>query len=192
VEADDITQLLRRASAGDARASHELLPIVYAELHRVARRHLQGERRDHTLQATALVNEAYLRIFGGSQSRFPDRAHFLALASKAMRNVLIDHARARQADKRGGDLQRVPVDDTLTVAVESAERLISVLDLNAAIDALADEHPSAARAVEMRYFGGMTAEETALAVGQTVHVVQHDLRFAHAWLRRRLAGGASD
>jgi len=192
VDADDITQLLRRASAGDAGASHELLPIVYAELHRVARRHLQGERRDHTLQATALVNEAYLRIFGGSQSRFPDRAHFLAFASKAMRNVLIDHARARQADKRGGDLQRVPVDDTLTVAVDSADRLISVLDLNAAIDALADEHPSAARAVEMRYFGGMTAEETALAVGQTVHVVQHDLRFAHAWLRRRLAGGASD
>jgi RNA polymerase sigma factor (TIGR02999 family) len=109
-----------------------------------------------------------------------------------MRNVLIDHARARQADKRGGDLQRVPVDDTLTLAVDSAERLISVLDLNAAIDALAGEHPSAARAVEMRYFGGMTAEETALAVGQTVHVVQHDLRFAHAWLRRRLAGGASD
>ncbi len=192
MEAHDITQLLRRASAGDAGASHELLPIVYAELHRVARRHLQGERRDHTLQATALVNEAYLRIFGGLQSRFQDRAHFLAFASKAMRNVLIDHARARQADKRGGDLQRVPVDDTLSVAVDSAERLISVLDLNAAIDALADEHPSAARAVEMRYFGGMTAEETALAVGQTVHVVQHDLRFAHAWLRRRLAGGASD
>jgi RNA polymerase sigma factor (TIGR02999 family) len=192
VETDGITQLLRRASAGDAGASDELLPIVYAELHRVARRHLQGERRDHTLQATALVNEAYLRIFGGSQAQFPDRAHFLAFASKAMRNILVDHARARQADKRGGDLQRVPVDDALTVALDSAERLISLLDLNAAIDALADQHPSAARAVEMRYFGGMTAEETAQAVGQSVHVVQHDLRFAHAWLRRRLEGDAAD
>ncbi|HEY7291728.1 MAG TPA: sigma-70 family RNA polymerase sigma factor [Vicinamibacterales bacterium] len=192
METDGITQLLRRASAGDAGASDELLPIVYAELHRVARRHLQGERRDHTLQATALVNEAYLRIFGGSQAQFPDRAHFLAFASKAMRNILVDHARARQADKRGGDLQRVPVDDALTVALDSAERLISLLDLNAAIDALADQHPSAARAVEMRYFGGMTAEETAQAVGQSVHVVQHDLRFAHAWLRRRLEGDAAD
>src|SRR5262249_18856647 len=138
---DEITQLLRRAGAGDADASRELLPIVYAELHRVARRHLQRERKDHTPQATALVHEAYLSMFGGSPARFPDRAHFLAFASKAMRHILIDYARSRQADKRGGDLQRVPVDETLSVAVDSAERLISILDLNAAIDALADEHP---------------------------------------------------
>ena len=193
MESDEITQLLRRASAGDASATHELLPLVYAELRRLARRHLQGERRDHTLQATALVNEAYLKIFAGSAAaQFPDRAHFLAFASTAMRHILIDHARLRQATKRGGDLQRVPVDDTLTVAVDSSERLISILDFDAAIEALAEQHPSAARAIEMRYFGGMTAEETAHAVGQTVHVVQHDLRFAHAWLRRRLAVGASD
>jgi RNA polymerase sigma-70 factor, ECF subfamily len=185
-----VTRLLRRASAGDAAASDELLPIVYAELHRAARRHLRGERPDHTLQATALVNEVYLKIFGGSEAEFPDRAHFLAFASRLMRTILVDYARARNAVKRGGDLQRVPIDTHLEIAGDSADELISVLDLNAAIDALAKEHPSAARAIEMRYFGGMTAEETALAVDRTVHVVQHDLRFAHAWLRRRLASPA--
>jgi RNA polymerase sigma factor (TIGR02999 family) len=185
----DVTQLLRRVSAGDAVASDELLPIVYAELHRVARRHLHGERPGHTLQATALVNEAYLKIFGASGAEFPDRAHFLAFASKLMRSILVDYARARNATKRGGDLQRVPADDHLEVAVGSADQLISLLDLNAAIDVLSEEHPSAARAIEMRYFGGMTAEETALSLGRTVHVVQHDLRFAHAWLRRRLSSG---
>ena len=184
---DHVTQLLRRVSAGDAVASEELLPIVYAELHRVARRHLRSERPGHTLQATALVNETYLKIFGGSEAEFPDRAHFLAFASRLMRSILVDHARARNAAKRGGDLQRVAVDASLEIAVDDVEQLISLLDLNAAIDALAGEHPSAAQAVEIRYFGGMTAEETALAVGRTVHVVQHDLRFAHAWLRRRLA-----
>ena len=187
-----ITQLLRRVSAGDAVASEELLPIVYAELHRVARRHLRSERPGHTLQATALVNEAYLKIFGGADAEFPDRAHFLAFASRLMRSILVDHARSRNAIKRGGDRERVPVEDRLEVAVDSASQLISLLDLNAAIDALAEEHPSAARAIEMRYFGGMTAEETALALGRTVHVVQHDLRFAHAWLRRRLAAPPSE
>jgi RNA polymerase sigma factor (TIGR02999 family) len=188
----EVTQLLRRVSTGDAVASEELLPIVYAELHRVARRHLQSERPGHTLQATALVNEAYLKIFGGSDAEFPDRAHFLAFASRLMRSILVDHARAKNAIKRGGDRERVPVEDRLEVAVDSSSQLISLLDLNAAIDALAEEHPSAARAIEMRYFGGMTAEETALAVGRTVHVVQHDLRFAHAWLRRRLAAPPSE
>ena len=190
-----VTQLLRRVGAGDAVASEELLPIVYAELHRVAQRHLRRERPDHTLQATELVNEAYLKIFGGSEAEFRDRAHFLAFASRLMRSILVDYARARNAVKRGGDLQRVPADTSLEVAVDnsdSADRLISLLDLNAAVDALSEEHPSAARAIEMRYFGGMTAEETAVAVGQTVHVVQHDLRFAHAWLRRRLTSPTAD
>lgn len=190
-----ITHLLRRVGAGDAVASEELLTIVYAELHRVAQRHLRGERPGHTLQATELVNEAYLKIFGGSEATFPDRAHFLAFASRLMRSILVDHARAKNAAKRGGDLQWVPADTSLEIAVDdidSADHLISLLDLNSAIDALSEEHPSAARAIEMRYFGGMTAEETALAVGRTVHVVQHDLRFAHAWLRRRLTSPTTD
>jgi RNA polymerase sigma-70 factor (ECF subfamily) len=182
-----VTLLLRRATAGDASASDELLPIVYAELHRVARRHLRRERPHHTLQATALVSEAYLKIFGKSDARFPDRAHFMAFASRLMRSILVDYARARNSVKRGGTLQRVPADTNLDVVVDEADRIVSLLDLNAALDALAEEHAAAAAAIEMRYFGGMTAEETALASGRSVHVVQHDLRFAHAWLRRRLA-----
>jgi RNA polymerase sigma-70 factor, ECF subfamily len=187
-----VTQLLQRASAGEAAASEELMPIVYAELHRVARRHLSRERPGHTLQATALVNEAYLKIFGRGGAEFPDRARFLAFASRLMRSILVDHARHKNAAKRGGDVRKVAADTIVDVGVEQAEHLVSVLDLHVALDALAGEHPSAAQAIEMRYFGGMTAEETALATARSVHVVQHDLRFAHAWLRRRLAQPAQE
>jgi RNA polymerase sigma factor (TIGR02999 family) len=180
-----VTQLLRRASSGDRVASDELMPIIYSELHRLARRHLSHERPGHTLQATALVNEAYMRIFGRSNTDFPDRAHFLAFASRVMRSILVDHARARNAAKRGGDAQKVS-DGALEVALDETSHFISVLDLHAAIDELAASHPQPAQAIEMRYFGGMTAEETSVAVGRTVFVVQHELRFAHAWLRRRL------
>ena len=185
-----VTQLLRLARDGDRSAANELMPIVYPELHRIARRQLRSERPDHTLQPTALINEAYLKILG-SGAEFSDRAHFLAFASRLMRSILVDHARARNASKRGGDVQKVPVDTNLEIAVENADHSIKLLDLSRAIDALAEEHPSAARVIEMRYFGGMTAEETALAVDRTVHVVQHELRFAHAWLRRRLAARGS-
>jgi RNA polymerase sigma factor (TIGR02999 family) len=183
-----VTQLLRRAGEGDASASEELLPLVYGELHRLARKHLRGERPGHTLQATALVNEAYLKIVGTSGASFPDRARFLAFSSRLMRSILVDYARARDSEKRGGRLRRISADAEFDVAVDETERLVSVLDLNAAIDALSEEHGPAAQAIEMRYFGGMTAAETALVVGRSVHSVQHDLRFAHAWLRRRLAG----
>jgi RNA polymerase sigma factor (TIGR02999 family) len=184
-----VTQLLRRASAGDASASEELLPIVYAELHRLASSHMRREQPGHTLQATALVNEAYLKIVGQGDSEFPDRARFLAFASRLMRSILVDHARARNSAKRGGQAQHVPADTSLDIAVDEADRVISLLDLNAALDELAAQHPHAAQAIEMRYFGGMTAEETAVAVGRSVHVVQHDLRFARAWLGRRLSDG---
>src|SRR5262249_61193129 len=123
----------------------------------------------HTLQATELVNEAYLKIFGGSDAEFQDRAHFLAFASRLMRSILVDYARARNAVKRGGDLQRVAADTSLEVAVDdsdSADRLISLLDLNAAVDALSKEHPSAARAIEIGYLGGQTAEQNGRCVGR--------------------------
>jgi RNA polymerase sigma factor (TIGR02999 family) len=185
-----ITELLRRVRSGDESASDELLPLVYGELHRIAQRHLRKERPGHTLQATALVNEAYLRIFQGSQPQFADRAHFLALASRVMRRVLVDYARRRAAACRQGD--EVSLDDRNgVVAVDAEFAAFGVMDLDRAIDALAADHPNIAEAVEMRYFGGMTAEETAEATGRTIHVVQHDLRFAHAWLRRRLAGNGA-
>jgi RNA polymerase sigma factor (TIGR02999 family) len=184
-----VTQLLRRASAGDAAASEELLPIVYTELHRLATSHMRRERLEHTLQPTALVNEAYLKIVGHANAEFPDRARFLAFASRLMRTILVDHARARNSSKRGGGAQHVQVDTGLEIAVDDAEadRVISLLDLNVALDELSAQHPHAADAIEMRYFGGMTAEETATVVGRSVHVVQHDLRFARAWLGRRLS-----
>jgi RNA polymerase sigma-70 factor, ECF subfamily len=184
---EQITVLLKRMSAGDPGASGELMPVVYAELRRIAGLHLRNERQDHTLQPTALVNEAYLRMFGHVQPQFSDRAHFLALTSRIMRGILVDHARSRSSAKRGGDARRVDPDLNLTIAVDGADHLVGLLDLHLALEELSAEHPNPAQAVEMRYFGGMTAEETAEAVGRTVHVVQHELRFAHSWLRRRLS-----
>ena len=180
---EQITVLLRRMSAGDSAASDELMPIVYAELRRIAGLHLRKERQDHTLQPTALVNEAYLRMFGQAAPLFSDRAHFLALTSRIMRGILVDHARSRSSAKRGGDPRRVD----LTIVVDGSDSLVGLLDLHLALEELSAEHPHPAQAVEMRYFGGMTAEQTAEVVGRSVHVVQHELRFAHSWLRRRLA-----
>jgi RNA polymerase sigma-70 factor, ECF subfamily len=182
-----VTQLLRRASAGDAAASDELLPMVYAELHRLASRHMRRERTGHTLQATALVHEAYLRMVEQRGAQFPDRARFLAFASRLMRSILVDHARARNASKRGGGAPHVEADAHVEIAVDDADRVVPLLDLHVALDELSAQHPHAADAVEMRYFGGMTAEETAAVVGRSVHVVQHDLRFGRAWLGRRLS-----
>ena len=188
-----ITELLHRVRDGDSGASDELMRAVYAELRRIAGRHLNKERSDHTLQPTALVNEVYLRMFAGVQPPLSNRAHFLAIASRIMRGILVDYARARGASKRGGEIQRT----TLTVNLE-AEReperqdaFVSLLDLHLVMDDLSVEHPQPAQVIEMRYFGGMTAEETAEVVGRSVHIVQHELRFAHAWLRRRLAGPKS-
>jgi RNA polymerase sigma-70 factor (ECF subfamily) len=181
-----ITELLQRVRGGDSSASDELLPAVYDELHRLAERHLRGERQDHTLQPTALVNEAYLRMFEGSQPDFADRAHFMALASRIMRRILVDYARARGAHKRGGEDQRVTFDPNIEAAQEDFESPLMLLDLDRAIQALATEKPPLAEVIEMHYFGGMTAEETAEVVGRTVHTVRHELRFAQAWLRREL------
>jgi RNA polymerase sigma factor (TIGR02999 family) len=181
-----ITELLRRVRAGDSSASDELMPAVYAELHRIARRHLSKERHDHTLQPTALVNEVYLKMFDASNPNFSDRAHFMAIASRIMRSILVDYARARGAVKRGGHEKRIALEAYLATPAKQVEALVSLLDLDQAIAALAVENPAPAQVIEMRYFGGMTAEETAEVVGRSVNIVQHELRFAHAWLRRRL------
>lgn len=162
------------------------MPAVYAELHRIARRHLSKERPDHTLQPTALVNEVYLKMFDASHPQFSDRAHFMAIASRIMRGILVDYARARGAAKRGGQERRIAIEADLAAPANSGDALVSLLDLDLAIEALAIENPAPAQVIEMRYFGGMTAEETAEVVGRSVHIVQHELRFAHAWLRRRL------
>lgn len=174
-------------SGGDRAAADELLPILYAELHAIASRRLSRERSDHTLQATALVNEAWLRIFADVPPAFADRAHFLATASQAMRRILVDYARARSAIKRGGGLQERNACEDLELAAAGDSDAIRVLDLNEALDALAERYPQPARALEMHFFAGMTVEETAAAMNCTFEDVRHDLQFGRSWLRRRLA-----
>lgn len=186
-----VSQLLERLRSGDQSALNELVTALYDELRRIAARHLRKERPDHTLQTTALVHEAYLRLFDDAERRFTDRVHFLAVASRVMRQVLVDYARARATKKRGaggrGNLQRVAWTATLHVEGETGVEQLELLELDRALEALAREDKSLAQLIEMRYFGGMTAEETAEALGRSVHTVRHDLRLAQAWLRRELS-----
>jgi len=182
----NITALLDQARAGDSSARAQLLDVVYAELHRIAKGYLRKERRDHTLQPTELVHESYLRLFSGAEIQFADRAHFYAVVSQAMRRILVDYARARATIRRG-DGQRVPLDTRIQFEAGGAQEHVRLLDLDSALDALARENQSLAQLIENHYFGGMTAEESAEVLGRSVHVVRHELRLAHAWLRRELA-----
>lgn len=185
-----VPQLLERLRTGDQSALNQLVTTMYEELRGIAARKLRGERSGHTLQTTALVHEAYLKLVGADQREFTDRVHFLAVAARVMRQVLVDYARSRAARKRTAneDANLYPVALAAGVEEDSAglDR-IELLELDYALDALAGEDQSLAQLIEMRYFGGMTAEETAEALGQSVHIVRHDLRLAQAWLRRRLS-----
>ena len=182
-----VTQLLHRIREGERGALDELMSLVDGELRRIARSFMQRQRPGHTLQPTALVNEAFIKLFQGAEPHIADRAHFLALMARVMRQVLVDHARGRGAAKRGGGEARVPWDTNIEVAGDDGAQPLKLLDLHMALEALERGEPSLAQVVEMHYFGGMTADETALAVGRSVYVVQHELRVARAWLRRELA-----
>ena len=184
-----LPELLERSRAGDEAALNTLVTALYGELRRVASRHLRGERPGHTLQTTALVHEVYLKLAGDREWRFNDKAHFLSVASRVMRQVLVDHARARATKKRAGDEhgKLEPLTTGIHVKSNNGTAPVELLDLDAALEALAGEDRSLAQLIEMRYFGGMTAEETAEALGQSVHIVRHDLRLAQAWLSRRLS-----
>ena len=179
-----VPELIGKLRAGDHSALNELTPALYNELHRIASRHVAGERPNHTLQATALVHEAYLKLFEGADREYKDQVHFLAVASRVMRQVLVDHARSRATKKRSAGLDIRTT--SLEVATAKGVELLELIKLDDAMKELALEDESAARVIEMRYFGGMTAEEAAEALGMSVHVVRHDLRFAQAWLKRRL------
>ncbi|MCG3128656.1 MAG: hypothetical protein CHACPFDD_03545 [Phycisphaerae bacterium] len=181
---ENVTHLLAAMRAGDGDAANRLLPLLYDELRSVARRLLSRGRRDHTLETTALVHEVYLRLIGASATEWRDEAHFLAVASKAMRQILIDHFRARKAVKRGGDYTRLQLSDDF---IESLDRNDGVLALNDALDRLAVELPEHAQAVEMRFFGGMAPAEIAVARGASERTIRRQLAFAKAWLRRELA-----
>jgi RNA polymerase sigma-70 factor, ECF subfamily len=184
--ATEVTALLRRMQDGDPSAMEELMPLVYRELRRVAQNYLRRQRPGQTLQPTALVNEAYLKLFAGTEPRFADRAHFLAVMSRVMRQVLIDRVRASAAAKRGGEKERVPWDTAVQFEAGVSPRQIRMLDLDRALSALEGENPLLARVVETHYFAGMTAEEIAVVEGRSAHAIRHDIRLARAWLRREL------
>lgn len=182
----EITLLLRRWRQGDERALHELMPLVYRELRRIAQGLMRKRRPGQTLEPTALVNEAYLKMFDGGGPQFVDRAHFLAVMARIMRQVLIDHARAAGAEKRGGQQRRVTWDTAIQIGSSASPRQTPLLELDRAMEVLAEENPSLAQTVEMHYFGGMTAEEIAVVAGRSAHTIRHELRLARAWLRRQL------
>lgn len=180
----DVTSLLVAWSEGDEAAFTELVPRVYAELHRLAHHHMRGERRDATLQTTALVNEAYLRLVDTTRIRWESRGHFLAVAAQAMRRILVDAARAREADKRGGSTPDLPIDDLPLAAPEPSRSLVA---LNEALNALAAVDERKSRVVELRYFGGLSVAETAAVLHVSVETVHRDWRVAKAWLHRELS-----
>ncbi len=188
MEPSEATRLLDRMSAGDGAAAQELLPLVYAELRRQAGRAMDGERGDHTLQPTALVHEAYLRLVG-SQVRWESRAHFVRVAARAMRNVLVDHARARRTDKRGQGRDRAALDGVLA-AYE--ERHLDVLAVHDALERLHAVDEPLARLVELRFFAGLSIEETARVLEISTATVERHWRVARLWLRRELGPGSDD
>ena len=179
-----VTRLLLEWRAGNPQALTDLMPRVYDELRRLARRFMSGERAGHTLQTTALVHEAYVRLIEADLS-FRDRAHFFALAARQMRRTLVDHARAHRSAKRGGGVPALELDETRAL---DPTRPVDVLDLDAALSRLAAHDARKADAIELHFFGGMTHEEIAEALAVSVSTVRQDLRMAKAWLASELAG----
>ena len=181
-----VTRLLTNWRNGDQTALDRLLPLVYDELHRIAARYMRGERRRNTLQTTALVNEAYMRLADYKRMQWQDRAHFFAAAAQAMRRILIDFARARQNLKRGGDAERVSFDEGMLATSANGTDLLA---LNEALEQLAMMNARQARGVELRYFGGLNEEEVAHVLGISPRTVRSDWQLARAWLYKTLTTG---
>lgn len=178
-----ISQLLQRWSRGDRAALDELLPLVYDELHRIAHRYIAQQAPGHTLQTTALLHEAYLRLAGQEEKQWENRAHFFGVAAQAMRHILVDYARAQVRDKRGGGAQRISLDDALTLGPEHSAELIA---LNDALTDLAKLDERQSRIVELRFFGGLTEPEIATLLQVSQRTVSSDWRLARAWLLRQM------
>jgi RNA polymerase sigma-70 factor, ECF subfamily len=181
----EVTRLLAAWRNGDRQALERLMPLVYAELRRIAGRYMKRERAGHTLQTTALVNEAYLRLVKEQHVDWQDRAHFFAVAARVMRHLLVDHARTRSYVKRGGSAQRVTLDEA---AIISAQRDEDLLALDEALGTLAGIDPRKVHLVELRYFGGMSAAEAATVLGVSEVTVKREWLKAKAWLYRELGG----
>jgi len=180
----DVTAILLSWSDGDREAPAKLMPLVYDELRRLARDYLRRERPDHTLQPTALVNEAYLRIVDQTRVSWQNRAQFFGLAAQLMRHILVDHARTRMAAKRGGNMHKLSLDEAWMTIEERATELVR---LDEALKALAQIDERKSQVVEMRFFGGLSVEETASALGVSDKTVMRDWRIAKLWLHRELS-----
>lgn len=185
-----VTELLRAWSDGDEGALERLVPLVEAELCRLARGYMGRERRGHTLQVTALVNEAFLRLTDARRLRWQDRAHFLGISARLMRRVLVDHARSRGYQKRGGGAQQVTLTDAFFVSPEPALDRLDLVALDRALEVLAAVDERKSRVIELRFFGGLSVEETADVLHVSVDTVKRDWRLAKLWLLRELEGDA--
>ena len=185
---EEVTDLLRAWSEGDATALERLMPVVYAQLRRMANRHLAREGGGRTIQTTALVHEAYLRLVDQERVRWKDRGHFFAIAAQLMRRILVDHARKRRNTKRGGNVTRLPLEAAATV---SAERAVEVVALDDALKSLSEIDERKGQVVELRFFGGLSIEETTI-LGVSPGTVMRDWTLAKAWLRREVRGKRSD
>ena len=182
-QAGEITGLLANWRGGDRGALDRLLPLIHTELHRLARRHLGRERNDHSMQPSSLVQEAFLRILPGVDAGWRDRAHFFAVASQVMRHVLVDYARQRQRAKRGGAAVHIPIDAAVVLSPDQVDEIVAV---DIALERLARTDERKSRVFEMRFFGGMSVEETAEVLRVAPNTVIRDWNFARTWLRREL------
>ncbi len=180
----DFTDLLRATASGDPSAAADMIPVVYGELRRLAQSYLAGERPDHTLQATELVHEAYLRLVDQTRARINDRGHFMALAATAMRRVLVDHARRRGSRRRGRGAATLPLDEAATVTADPLR--IDYVALDRALDELAGVAPDSAKVVELRFFSGLTVDDVATCIGVSSRTVRRHWTYGRAWLHRRL------
>ena len=178
-----VTQLLRAWRQGDAAALDQLVPVVYQKLRRLARHHMAGQRPGHTLQATALVNEAYMRLVDCEQVNWKDRAHFFAISARMMRRVLVEFARSRQYQKRGAGARKTSLDEGVIASPQRGQDLVALDD---ALQALAAEYPRQAQVVELRFFGGLSVEETAEVLHVSAITVMRDWQLAKVWLAREL------
>ncbi|HYC60706.1 MAG TPA: sigma-70 family RNA polymerase sigma factor [Thermoanaerobaculia bacterium] len=183
-----ITEVLRAWEQGDDGALERLLPMVYTELRSIAARQLRSERPGHTLEPTALANEAYLRLRSLGDVPWHDRAHFFAIASRIMRRILVDHARANLAQKRGAGSPMVQLDDGLHAGVAPAMDATQLIDLDRALDQLSVEEPRLSRLIELRFFGGLGIDEASALLGCSPRTAKRDWTFARAWLLHRLSG----
>jgi|SRR5579862_955373 RNA polymerase sigma-70 factor (ECF subfamily) len=186
-EIQQFTELLQQSRGGNKGALDQLMPVIYDELRRLAGRYLRSERKDHTLRATALVNEAYVRLVN-SDVTYQDRVHFYAVAARTLRHILVDYAKTRNRDKRGGGVENLPIEEAILVGPESDR---GILELNDALNGLAAQDPDKARLVELLFFGGLTYEEAAAVLGTSRATVHREMKMAKAWLHREMTRSLS-